>query len=168
MTDPVPLLAMTPEQQRQWEVDGFFVCADFLSADEVQRLLAAIDAVAAEHATATGGLPEAGFQVRNLLAHGDAFLDLVDHPRMLPLVVDAIGTDIQIRTSHLDIRPQYPEGLEAGGIGMGDGADAKAGQRNMGCECIFPASATLFPADIMRDCLHFQGTLTWPRRRLCR
>ena len=114
MADPAAPLAMTPEQQRQWEEDGFFVIPEFLTALEVERLLTTIDAVAAEHAAATGGLADAGFQVRNLLAHGDAFLDLVDHPRMLPLVVDAIGTDIQIRTSHLDYRPQYPEGLEAG------------------------------------------------------
>ena len=31
------------------------------------------------------------------------FLDLIDHPRMLPLVVDAIGWNIQIRTTHLDV-----------------------------------------------------------------
>ncbi|MEZ4676736.1 MAG: hypothetical protein R2932_21175 [Caldilineaceae bacterium] len=36
------------------------------------------------------------FAIRNALAHHDAFLDLIDHPKMLPLVVDAIGWNIQI------------------------------------------------------------------------
>ena len=40
---------------------------------------------------------------------------------MLPLVVEAIGTDIQIRTSHLDYRPPYPDGIHTGGVGLDDG-----------------------------------------------
>jgi ectoine hydroxylase-related dioxygenase (phytanoyl-CoA dioxygenase family) len=132
MMEEVLPLAMTAEQRRSWEEDGFVICEDFLSGAEVQRLLAAVDQLAAKRTSELGPCPAPGFQVRNLLATDEAFLDLVDHPRMLPLVVDAIGTDIQIRTSHLDYRPQYPEGLEPGRVGMGDGADTKAGQRNMG------------------------------------
>jgi len=50
---------------------------------------------------------------------------------MLPLVVDAIGWNIQIRTTHLDYRPPYPEGLEAGVLGTGKGADHAAGYKNL-------------------------------------
>ena len=50
---------------------------------------------------------------------------------MLPLVVDAIGWNIQIRTTHLDYRPPYPEGLEAGELGTGAGADHAAGYKNL-------------------------------------
>ena len=50
---------------------------------------------------------------------------------MLPLVVDAIGWNIQIRTSHLDYRPPYPEGLTPGGVGTGRGEDNK-GYNNLG------------------------------------
>ena len=51
---------------------------------------------------------------------------------MLPLVVDAIGWNIQIRTTHLDYRPPYPKGLKPGEIGIGDGDDQKAGYNNLG------------------------------------
>lgn len=125
-------LAMTEEQQRSWDEDGFVVCEDFLSVAEVQRLLQAVESLVEQRQSELGPMPASGFQVRNLLAKDEAFLGLVDHPRMLPLVVDAIGTDIQIRTSHLDYRPRYPEGLEPGRVGMGDGDDARAGHRNMG------------------------------------
>ena len=50
---------------------------------------------------------------------------------MLPLVVDAIGWNIQIRTTHLDYRPPYPEGLEPGELGTGAGADHTAGYKNL-------------------------------------
>ena len=51
---------------------------------------------------------------------------------MLPLVVEAIGTDIQIRTSHLDYRPPYPDGIHTGGVGLDDGeaAQVQTGDRS--------------------------------------
>jgi len=50
---------------------------------------------------------------------------------MLPLVVDAIGWNIQIRTTHLDYRPPYPDGLVPGELGTGEGADHAAGYKNL-------------------------------------
>ena len=48
-----------------------------------------------------------------------------------PLVVDAIGWNIQIRTTHLDYRPPYPEDLQEGEVGVGKRADQEAGYRNV-------------------------------------
>ena len=50
---------------------------------------------------------------------------------MPPLVVDAIGWNIQIRTSHLDYRPPYPEDVRKGIVGSGKGAESEAGYRNV-------------------------------------
>ena len=75
--------------------------------------------------------PNDPFAIRNALTHHEAFLDLIDHPKMLPLVVDAIGWNIQIRTSHLDYRPPYPKDLQVGDVGIGEGEDVKAGYRNL-------------------------------------
>ena len=119
-------IAMTPAQERDFEEKGFVVLDDFLDEPEVDRLLAAVDEVAARVWDSSGLGPEEPFAVRNALAHHEAFLDLVDHPKALPLVVDAIGWNIQIRTSHLDYRPPYPEGMRAGAVGLGDGEDQEA------------------------------------------
>ena len=88
---------------------------------------------------AAGAPRRGGFQVRNCLAHNPAFLDLIAHERILPLVVDCIGPNLQIRTSHLDYRPPYPAHLAAemgatpfGDDGTENGADAEAGYRNVG------------------------------------
>ena len=124
-------IAMTPEQRSAFDEQGFIVLEDFLTAAELERLLDAIDEVAVRLRRNEGLAPHAPFAVRNALAHHEAFLDLIDHPRMLPLVVDAIGWNIQIRTTHLDYRPPYPEDLQAGAVGVGDGADNEVGYRNL-------------------------------------
>lgn len=124
-------LAMTPEQERAFDEQGFIILEDFLSSAEVGRLSDAADEVVGRIQRQRGLDAGTHFQVRNALAQHEAFLDLVDHPRMLPLVVDAIGWNIQIRTTHLDYRPPYPADLQAGAIGGGRGDDHEAGYRNV-------------------------------------
>jgi ectoine hydroxylase len=131
VTIPTAYLAMTDEQRRSFDEQGFILIEDFFKQDEFDRLLAAIDEVAARVRAEKGLDKTDPFALRNALTQHAAFLDLIDHPRMLPLVVDAIGWNIQIRTTHLDYRPPYPAGLEAGELGTGAGADHAAGYKNL-------------------------------------
>ena len=124
-------IAMTQQQRKEFDEQGFIILEDFLTQEELQRLLGAIDEVAAQVRAVKGLGPNDPFAIRNALAHHEAFLDLIDHPRMLPLVVDAIGWNIQIRTTHLDYRPPYPKGLQPGAVGVAQGADQDAGYRNL-------------------------------------
>ena len=125
------MLAMTQQQKQDFEEKGYVILEDFLRPSELDRILKAIDDVAERVQKSKGLAPHDPFALRNALSHHEAFLDLIDHPRMLPLVVDAIGWNIQIRTTHLDYRPPYPEGLQAGKLGVGKGADQEAGYRNL-------------------------------------
>ncbi len=124
-------LAMTPQQEKDFEDLGYIILENFLHQEELDRLLSAVDETASNIRKTKGIGPNDPFSIRNALAHHDTFLDLIDHPRMLPLVVDAIGWNIQIRTSHLDYRPPYPKDLQAGKVGTGDGADKQAGYQNV-------------------------------------
>ena len=84
-------LAMTDEQRRSFDEDGFIILENFLTPAETARLSDAADEVVSRIQQEKGLPPETHFQIRNALSQHDAFLDLIDHPRMLPLVVDAIG-----------------------------------------------------------------------------
>ncbi len=125
-------LAMTTQQSKDFDEKGFVVLEEFLNQTEIDRLLQAIDEVGDRIRAEKGLGPDDPFAVRNALSHHEAFLDLIDHPRMLPLVVDAIGWNIQVRTTHLDYRPPYPEDLKASISGVGKGEDHEAGYRNVG------------------------------------
>jgi len=128
---PSTRLAMTDEQRRSFDEQGFIVIEDFFSQVEFDRLLRAIDEVAARVREEKGLGENDPFALRNALTQHEAFLDLIDNPRILPLVVDAIGWNIQIRTTHLDYRPPYPKDLVPGELGTGEGADHAAGYKNL-------------------------------------
>jgi ectoine hydroxylase len=107
--DRVPgTLKITREQQRRFDEDGFFLIDNALSEAETERLILVTDALA-DTARGTRGLPAwAPVRVRNIVARHPAYRDLLDHPAILPLVVDVIGTRIQLRGSNLDVRPPTP------------------------------------------------------------
>jgi hypothetical protein len=122
---------LTERQRRSFDEQGFVLIENFFEPAAFDRLLRAIDEVA-ERVRADKGLsPDDPFALRNALRHHEAFLDLIDQPRILPLVVDAIGWNVQIRTTHLDYRPPYPADLVPGELGTGEGADHAAGYKNL-------------------------------------
>ncbi|MEM7537671.1 MAG: phytanoyl-CoA dioxygenase family protein [Chloroflexota bacterium] len=99
------LLAMTPEQKQQFDEDGFILLEDALSADEVETLLNVTDEFDTHYRRERNLAADAAFQLRNCVAMHPLYRGMIDHPKLLPYVVDAIGYNIQIRTSHVDIRP---------------------------------------------------------------
>ena len=131
VASPSTYLAMTEQQRQSFDEQGFIVIQDFFSEAEFSRLLTAIDEVAARVRAEKGLGENDPFALRNALTQHEAFLDLIDNPRILPLVVDAIGWNIQIRTTHLDYRPPYPQDLVPGELGTGEGADHTAGYKNL-------------------------------------
>jgi ectoine hydroxylase-related dioxygenase (phytanoyl-CoA dioxygenase family) len=98
-------MQLTPEQRRQFDEDGFFLVENALAAQEVDDLVEVIDELYAKYRKERNLGPHDAFQIRNVVAMHPRFRALIDHPQMLPLVVDVIGYNIQIRTSHMDVRP---------------------------------------------------------------
>ena len=115
MTDQ--LLAMTPEQKHQFDEDGFFLLEDALSPDEVDALLQVTDDFYNTYRRERNLADDAAFQLRNCVALHPLYRNMIDHPKLLPYVVDAMGFNIQIRTSHVDVRP--PMSAEHGKVELG-------------------------------------------------
>ena len=101
------------DQQRAvldgFERDGYALIEGALSPDEVGVLLEAVDRTWTEE---RGGPPTAGAPALHMLAfcgRDAAFLELLDHPATLPLVVGLLGPNIYMYHCHLDVHPREPE-----------------------------------------------------------
>lgn len=102
---------LTEAQRTTFERDGLLHVRGALSPDQIERLDAAVHRVWWDHRTVP---PERGAEALHLLAFlglDVAFLDLVDHPVTLPLVVELLGWNIYLYHCHLDVHP--PEEPEA-------------------------------------------------------
>jgi len=86
--------------QERLERDGFAVVEDALDLDAVARLTAAVERV--RRAESPNGH---AFHRLAFLGLDDAFLELVDHPAVLPIVLDVLGWNIYVYHCHLDVHP---------------------------------------------------------------
>ena len=105
-------IAMTEQQRDELNGRGFTVLESILEAAEVTRVEAAMDQVADRVRKGRGLAPDESVTLRNAISRHEALLDLVDHPRILPLAVDAMGWNIQNRDSVLDYKAPQAAGAD--------------------------------------------------------
>lgn len=109
---------LTAEQKAQFDRDGFLVLRDLIEPELVARLVAAADRLSLAGIEHDGLSERKHWQKRNCLPDDPAFLELIDHPQVLPLVAGILGWDIHLMTSHLIVRPPTP-GADANFKGEG-------------------------------------------------
>ena len=101
---------LTEDQRQQWERDGYFVLPDALTPEEVASLTQALDQLYQQHVVEN---PEAdaakGIDRRNVMEDDDAFVELMDHPGVLGVVVGLLGPYIQLSMSEAVIRLPDPD-----------------------------------------------------------
>jgi ectoine hydroxylase len=113
-------LKITLEQRRRFDEEGFFLVENALTAADIEQITATVDAFA-DAARRARRLPDqAPVRVNNIVARHRVFRDLIDHAAILPLVVDVMGTRIQLRGSNLDVRPPVPRDERADTPNPGD------------------------------------------------
>ena len=112
--------ALTEEQREQWAVDGYLQLEGALSPAEVEFFSRQIDRVRTQpgYEPAPGKLPrghygwvdhadpnpEAFMDRRDLLSYHQAFIDLIDRPRVFDLILDLMGPYIQFSMSQAIVR----------------------------------------------------------------
>jgi len=94
---------LTQLEREKFEEQGFLIVQSALSPDQVKVLVEVSDSLYAQNASR---LDYAGrLEMRNVVAHHPCFRDLISHRLILPVVVDLLGPNIKMRSTHLDIRP---------------------------------------------------------------
>ena len=80
---------MTPSQARdQYDAQGYVIIRGALKSGELKRVQDAFDR--AQENDALG----------DILNQDDVFVDMVDHPALLPVVRAVVGEDAQLRAVH--------------------------------------------------------------------
>ena len=104
---PVP-----QDQIRQFDEEGYLVVRNVLDEASIATLLEASDRlIASDIQTSRQSNPTglyAGF--RNSIALDDAYIPLMTHPKILPLVIHLLGSNLQLMTSHLIYKYPNPPG----------------------------------------------------------
>jgi ectoine hydroxylase len=98
----------TEEQRRRFERDGFLIVPDALPPEWVERLAAAVDRLYDKAQREEGVGPHDQWNIRNCVAADPLFVELVDWPPILPLVIGLLNWNIHLITSHLIVRPPSP------------------------------------------------------------
>jgi phytanoyl-CoA hydroxylase len=97
---------MTDEQRMMYEHQGFLHLPGAIPMPLVRQLRATFDQASASHVdqwraeVAAGRANKAYYDIPNILDRGDCFVDLVDLPSILPVLLDAVGPDLQLNHTH--------------------------------------------------------------------
>src|SRR5437868_4882710 len=94
--------ALTPEQKRQFDDEGYLIIRGALSEEIVARLIAAGDHLINSDLTENRQTNSGSYDsFRNCISMDDAFVELLMHPNTVPLIVQLYGPNIHLVTSHL-------------------------------------------------------------------
>ena len=106
MTAPIRL---SPTQLKQFERDGFLHLPALLTPDENAHYLAATSKLCDEFRAEKNLTPDQTVEIRNAVARSDELLELISHPVALGAMLDILGWNIQLTTSHVFARTPNPE-----------------------------------------------------------
>jgi ectoine hydroxylase len=122
---------LSEEQRVAFERDGFLIVPGALPPEMVERLLGAVDRLY-ENGQREEGLSKTNhWHMRNCIVTDPVFLELLDWPATLPLVVDLLNWNIHLITSHLIVRAPSPPGVDASWKAEGWHRDGGTSYREM-------------------------------------
>jgi ectoine hydroxylase-related dioxygenase (phytanoyl-CoA dioxygenase family) len=106
---------LTPALREQFETDGFLVLRNVLEPQQIESLVAAGDRLVASDQTENRQRTKDGLYdgFRNCVAMDDAFIPLITHPKVVPLIVQLMSPNLQLVTSHLAYKLPDPKGTPA-------------------------------------------------------
>ncbi len=108
------MLAYTPatEQIEQFDRDGYLIVRNALDDESISRFIEAGDRLIASDKTVNRQRRHDGRYdgFRNAVTLDDTFIPLLTHPKILPLVVQLLGANLQLMTSHLIYKQPDPAG----------------------------------------------------------
>jgi ectoine hydroxylase-related dioxygenase (phytanoyl-CoA dioxygenase family) len=103
---------LTDEQRQQFHNEGYLIVRNVLDVDTISRLIEAGDRLIAQESRFNRYETHEGIYdgYRNCITMDDVFIPLLTNDITLPLVIQLLGSNLQLSTSHLIYRHPDPEG----------------------------------------------------------
>lgn len=104
-------LMLSDDQRAEFDQNGFLILEEALSPAEVQKYLALVDGLDQRLERSFNGQPRQPgepLEVRNSVAVEPGLLDLLMHERTFPAILDLMGYNVCVTTSHVFVRPPTP------------------------------------------------------------
>ncbi len=93
---------LSEEDRRQFYDEGYLIVRNALDGETVSRLIEAGDRLMASDETRDRQINDEIYDsFRNVVTHEDAFIPLITHSTILPLVMQLFGSNLNLSTSHL-------------------------------------------------------------------
>lgn len=108
----LPYTPAATEQLEQFDNEGYLIVRNALDETAIARLIQAGDRLMASDDQIMRQSRHDGRYdgFRNCVVKDDSFIDLIDHPTILPLVIQLLGVDLHLMTSHLIYKQPDPPG----------------------------------------------------------
>ena len=97
--------ALTEEESRQFEEDGYFIVRNVLPLDLVNEFIPVVDRLDAESRSQLGLEKHQKHNLFDFVGKDDLFLELLDWPRTFAKVFGILGWHIQLYHSHMMVTP---------------------------------------------------------------
>lgn len=100
------------EQLKQFDDEGYLIIRNALDSETISNLIEAGDRlIASDHQLNRQCRADGRYDgFRNSVILEDRFIPLMTHPKILPLVVQLLGSNLQLMTSHLIYKKPDPAG----------------------------------------------------------
>lgn len=104
-----PPVRLSPFQIAQFERDGFLLLPGLLSSSENARYLEITRGLCDDFRAESAFEIHQTVEIRNAIARCDELLELISHPVALGAMLDILGWNIQLTTSHIFARTPNPD-----------------------------------------------------------
>jgi len=99
---------LTPSERDDFfKRKGYLIVPDALSPEAVQRTREAVERLIDEHPRQPGQIT---INIADILGRDDAFLDVIDCPRVFPKIWGILGWNIWVQHSHIVVNPPVKTG----------------------------------------------------------
>lgn len=103
---------LAEEDIRHFDEKGYLIVRNALDGPTIESLIEAGDRLlGSDMRTGRQQAPDGLYDgFRNSITLDDAFIPLIDQPKILPIVIQLLGASLQVMTSHLIYKQPDPEG----------------------------------------------------------